>query len=239
MNLTTTNDLRQLGTILFVGAHPDDETFTAGAILAAAAANSQRVVCLTATRGEVGVQDEARWPADKLADIRTAESEAAFRELGLKEHKWLDYADYKCASVDEQDAATALGHVLDEVRPDSILTFGPDGLTGHPDHQSMSRWVSLATAGREIAVYHVVHDPVHYQNVLKAHDEQFNMYFNTPQPPLKPEAECDIAFHAPDEFLIKKVLALKAMPSQYEIMLKGLGGDDLKDLFGLECFVKA
>jgi hypothetical protein len=60
--LRTADDIKQLGTILFVAAHPDDESFLAGGILAAAVANGQTVVVYTATRGEAGVQDRNKCP---------------------------------------------------------------------------------------------------------------------------------------------------------------------------------
>ena len=75
--IKTTDDIKHLGTILFVAAHPDDETFNAGGILAAAARNGQTVIVVTATKGEGGVQDESRWPADSLGDIRAKELKQA------------------------------------------------------------------------------------------------------------------------------------------------------------------
>jgi LmbE family N-acetylglucosaminyl deacetylase len=238
MNLTSPDDLKQLGTILVVGAHPDDETFIAGGVLAAAVANGQRIVCVTATRGEQGVQDESRWPAARLADIRTAESAAAFKALGLSEHIWLEYNDGACDQADEQKAIKQLQAIIADVHPDSIFTFGPDGLTGHQDHCAVSRW-TMAANGGDAALYYVVHDPEHYEHALRAHDTKFNMYFNTPQPPLKPAAECAIAFRLTPEYLQKKRAAFDAMPSQYEIMLKGVTEDEFASLFGLECFVQA
>ena len=135
--------LTDLGTVLMVWAHPDDETYLVGGLSAALTDAGQRVVCVTATRGEAG------GTAADLARIRTTELEAALDVLGVEEHHWLDYADGGCASVDDDEAAARIRAVVDEVRPDTVVTFGPDGFTGHPDHRAVSRWVDLALVGGE------------------------------------------------------------------------------------------
>ena len=86
-----------------VWAHPDDESFLAAGVLAAAVRNGQSVICVTATRGEEGFQNTDKWPADKLSDIRTAELEAALKILGIHEHHWLNYRDGRCCDVPIQN----------------------------------------------------------------------------------------------------------------------------------------
>ena len=63
------DDIRELGTILSVWAHPDDEAYLCGGIMAMATAAGSRVVCVTATRGELGVTDALRWPPEQLPAI--------------------------------------------------------------------------------------------------------------------------------------------------------------------------
>ena len=142
--------LTALGTVLMVWAHPDDETYLAGGLSAALTDAGRRVVCVTATRGEAGGTTAG------LAQIRTAELEAALKLLGVEEHHWLDYPDGGCASVDDDKAAARIRAVVDDVRPDTVVTFGPDGFTGHPDHQAVSRWVDLAVSGTDVRVLHAV-----------------------------------------------------------------------------------
>jgi len=76
-----------------VWGHPDDEAYLSAAIMAVAADNGQRVVCVTATRGELGTSDPETWPPEKLAAERTRELEACLATLGVTEHHWLDYPD--------------------------------------------------------------------------------------------------------------------------------------------------
>src|SRR5688572_19090553 len=142
--------MNDLGTVLTVWAHPDDETYLVGGLSAALTDAGQRVVCVTATRGEAGGE------AADLADIRTAELEAALKLLGVAEHWWLDYPDGGCATVDSDEATARIRAIVDEVRPDTVVTFGPDGFTGHPDHQAVSRWVDLVLQGSDVRLLHAV-----------------------------------------------------------------------------------
>ena len=108
-----------------------------------------RVVCVTATRGELGSPDEERWPSGApLAAVRTAEMEAALAILGVTEHHWLDYPDGGCADVDQDEAVRRVTALMAEVQPDTVLTFGPDGMTGHDDHKAACRWATEAFDGR-------------------------------------------------------------------------------------------
>lgn len=135
-----------LGTILLIWAHPDDETYLAGAVMAAAAAAGQRVVCVSATLGELGTSDPEAWPPARLGRLRAWEAAAAMAVLGVTEHHALGWPDGGLASIPAADGVAAIACLLDDVRPDTILTFGPDGQTFHPDHIAVHRWVSAAWA---------------------------------------------------------------------------------------------
>src|SRR5689334_4399649 len=132
--MITSTDVAELGTIVGIWAHPDDEAYLSGGLMALARDNGQRVVCVTATRGELGTPDPAAWPPDRLAAERTRELANCLAVLGVGEHHWLGYGDGECAGVDPDAAAARLGDLIGDVRPDTVLTFGPDGITGHPDH---------------------------------------------------------------------------------------------------------
>lgn len=237
--LTDSFDIKRLGRILSVGAHPDDESFSCAGIMAAAVQNGQFVACMTATRGEAGVQDESRWPASQLGAIRTKEMEAALAILGIGEHCWLDYPDGGCADVSLDEAAGQVADCIRRYRPDSILTFGPDGMTGHPDHQAVSRWVDAAVRRAESSatVYHAVELREDYERLQQA-DKRFNIFFNISQPPLVDAKECAICFRLPEPLRQLKYQALRAMPSQTEGLLSYLEQGRAQDLFAYETFVQ-
>jgi LmbE family N-acetylglucosaminyl deacetylase len=137
-------DVAGLGTVLGVWAHPDDEAYLSGGLMALARDAGSRVVCVTATRGEHGTPDPVGWPPDRLAVARTAELARCLAVLGVHEHHWLGYVDGELADVDPEPAVERLSALIAEVRPHTVLTFGPDGITGHPDHQTVSRWARAA-----------------------------------------------------------------------------------------------
>ena len=72
-----------LGTILSVWAHPDDETYLAAGVMAAARDNGQRVVCVAAPAGEHGTDDPQVWPPARLGPVRRWEAAAAMAVIGV------------------------------------------------------------------------------------------------------------------------------------------------------------
>ncbi len=234
-------EVARLGTILGVWAHPDDETYLSGGAMAAAAAQGQRVVCVTATRGEAGSLDEQRWPPAQLADVRTRELADAFAHLGVTEHHWLDYPDGACADVPVEEAAQRLIEVLSQVRPATVLTFGPDGITGHDDHVAVSRWVARAVeawadggedrprvlqAAETIEWYATVHD------VFDA--EEIYMGF---EPPRIPRAQAAFLVTWSDPWLAAKLEAIREQVSQTSGMFERFGDEGMRRAIAEEAFV--
>jgi len=142
-------------TILAVHGHPDDETVHLGGTLARYAAQGARVVCITATRGELGeiVDPALATPENKtrLGEIRMAEMEQALATLGPIECRWLGYRDSGTAgdsrnhdpeafwSADPDEAAGRVARLIREVRPHVVITHNENGDDGHPDHISAAR----------------------------------------------------------------------------------------------------
>jgi LmbE family N-acetylglucosaminyl deacetylase len=206
--------------------------------MAQAVQNGQRVVCVTATKGEKGVQDARRWPAEKLADIRAAELRAGLTTLGVTEHYWLGYPDGGCADVPAQEAVQQIKEYIEQFKPATILTFGPEGMTGHEDHRAVSEWVRESTQGTDIAVYHAVESEECYRE-LRAADEKFNFFFNIERPPVEKEDKCDLVLHLTPELLDQKYRCLCAMPSQTEAMFAQFGRQQICKMICCEAFVKA
>ena len=235
------NDIKKLGTILGVWAHPDDETFVSGGLMAAAVENGQTVVCATATRGELGVQDPLRWPAETLGATRAIELIDAFHALGVTHHQWLHYRDGFCKDVPVSEAVANLMILVEKYQPDTIITFPPDGLTGHEDHKAVSIWSSMLAekSKKPLRVLHAVASEEKYNSHMKELDEKLNIYFNIEKPKLFQRNECDIVFDLPEEILNKKITALKAMPSQYAMWLKVFPFEFITQAFSSEQFVWA
>lgn len=139
-------DPGELGIVLGIWAHPDDAVVLSAGLMAAARDAGQRVVCATATLGELATSDPAGWPPERLAATRTHEARASLAALGVTEHHQLELADGCCAAVARGRAVGPLARIVDDVRPDTIVTFGPDGVTGHEDHRAVSGWASEVRA---------------------------------------------------------------------------------------------
>src|SRR5690606_21362159 len=128
----------------------DDETFLAGGLMATAVDLGQRVTCVSATAGELGTSDPVAWPPERLGQVRRWEAAAAMAILGVTDHRFLDLPDGGLADLDPAGPVARIVELIEEVQPDTILTFGPDGTTFHPDHRTVSAWVTEAwrRAGR-------------------------------------------------------------------------------------------
>lgn len=104
-----------------------------------------RVHLLTATRGEAGsCGDPPLCRPEELGAVREAELRCACAALGIEPPRLLDYCDSALAEVDEEEAVEQVMAAIQELRPQVLLTWPPDGLSGHPDHIAVSRWTALA-----------------------------------------------------------------------------------------------
>ena len=132
--------------LLGILAHPDDESLGFGGTFAKYAAEGVETYLITATRGERGrngLNGEHVDPAE-VGCVREAELRAAVAVLGIHELSILGFPD---GSVDQVPAATAIQTIVAHIRriqPDVIVTFGPEGAYGHPDHIAISQFTTAA-----------------------------------------------------------------------------------------------
>lgn len=228
-----------LGTVLSIWAHPDDETYLAAGVMAAAAERRQRVVCVTATAGELGTDDPDTWPPARLGAVRRWEAAAAMAVLGVAEHRVLGFPDGELAADDERGIAV-VGRLLDEVRPDTILTFGPDGITFHPDHIAMSRWVTEAWERRRRPcrlLYATT--TVEHVETFGARYEEWGVYMTADRPVGVATADLDLHICLDGPPLDRKLTALRAQATQTTALIELLGPDLYATLVADETFVDA
>ena len=121
--------------LLGVFAHPDDETFCAGGTLAKYVAAGWEVMVVSATRGQAGqIRDPLAATRRTLGQAREREFYAACEQLGIHHAHLLDYMDGTLQEVEEHELTGAVVEIIRAFRPDIVITFGPDGAYGHPDH---------------------------------------------------------------------------------------------------------
>ncbi|MFO8036479.1 MAG: PIG-L deacetylase family protein [Anaerolineales bacterium] len=141
-------------TVLAVFAHPDDETFRCGGTLARLARRGTQVWVLCATRGEAGIPDLG---AEETGRIREDELRCASLALGIEPPRFLDYRDGTLNQVNEEEAVAQITAAVQELRPQVLLTWPPDGISGHSDHVAVSRWTDevFRQMSEPAALYHI------------------------------------------------------------------------------------
>ena len=127
-------------------AHPDDESLGTGGTLAKYAAEGVETYLLTATRGERGrFGDSGECPGPEIVGAtREAELFAAAKALGVREVTLLGFPDGGLDTVDPEQAQGVIAAHLRRVRPHVVITFGPEGAYGHPDHIAISQLTTAA-----------------------------------------------------------------------------------------------
>jgi len=227
-----------LGTVLGVWAHPDDEAYLSSGLMAQAVESGSRVVCVTATRGEGGSLDADAWPPETLAEVRTGELERCLSILGVSEHHFLDLPDVDWDTPLPDEGADAVADIMQAVMPDSVVTFGPDGMTNHEGHKSVSHWATLAFAR------HAPADSRLYYSVLsRTWGERFvpmldavGVYRGGQRPPIVDDDALDIDIVLEGETLDRKMHAIFEHKSQLEGLVQTFGRDLLTEAFASESF---
>ena len=227
----------ELGTMLGIWAHPDDETYLTAGLMARGARNGSRVVCVTATRGEGGSFDEERWPTETMGQVREAELMRGLAVLGVSEHIWLDCPDIDMDTPLPEEGADKVRAVMEEVQPDSVLTFGPDGMTDHAGHKSVCRWATdafneLAKPGAKL--YYATMTPDWAEEFVPI----YNRYdvFRPGTPPITPRDELGIEYPLPPDILELKLRAIQEHESQVGAMVEAFGEDFFRRSMKEEAF---
>lgn len=145
--------------LMAVLAHPNDEALGVGGTLAKYASEGVDVFLLTATHGDSGRYRGYR-PGDHrhpgpsaLATIRETELRNAASVLGVRDVSLLDYRDQHLDRADPREAVSGIAGHLRRVRPDVVVTFGPDGAYGHPDHIAVSQFTTAAIVAAADAAF--------------------------------------------------------------------------------------
>ena len=131
--------------LLGVFAHPDDETFCAGGTFARYAGQGAEIMVVSATRGQAGqIRDTAAGSRRTIAAVREAELRLACERLGITQVRCLDHVDGTLADAGFPALVDEVTEIIGEFRPDVVITFGPDGGYGHPDHVTISAVTTAA-----------------------------------------------------------------------------------------------
>lgn len=127
--------------MVVVLAHPDDESFPLGGTLAKYAVEGVEITLVCATKGEAGIPG---LPREKTAYLRERELRAAANVLGLADVRFLGWQDGELGKADESTIIQQLVAILKEIQPQVVITFGDDGVSGHPDHIAIHHLTTAA-----------------------------------------------------------------------------------------------
>ncbi len=134
-------------TLLGVFAHPDDEASCSGSLVKYAQEVGTRAYVACATRGD-GVDAQIKDPAiatrETLGRVRSQELECACEKLGIQPPLFLGHQDGEVDQAPTEAAAHALARLIRELRPQIVITHGPEGGYGHPDHIAVSAFTTRA-----------------------------------------------------------------------------------------------
>jgi LmbE family N-acetylglucosaminyl deacetylase len=228
----------RIGTLLGVWAHPDDEAYLSSGLMSLVRDRGGRVVVVTATRGELGTEDPVMWPPERLGPLRERELGASLAEVGVHEHRWLAHRDGELADVPLDRGAAELVPLLESVRPDVVVTFGPDGMTGHPDHRAVSAWTTRAwhQTGRASELWYATLTP-EFHRTWGHLNESVGLW--TTAPPATPLAELAAQVQLSGPRLARKHRALQAHASQTRALEELVGSATYRSWWSVESFVGA
>ena len=234
-------DAAELGTVLGVWAHPDDDIYLSAGLMAAAVDAGQRVVDVTATHGEGGSMDEEKWPPATMGDVRTSELLRSLDVLGVKEHHFLQGpVDIDMDTGLDPAGADQVRQIMEDVGPDTVLTFGPEGMTGHVAHQDVSRWTGEAfneVAKPGARLYHAVF-PASLGEEWLEKLAPFDI-FRPGTPNVVADDAIDLYFELPSELLDRKIASIKEHASQIEALYEVFGDEGFRRFMAKEGFVLA
>lgn len=134
--------------LMCVLAHPDDESLGLGGTLAKYSREGVETHIVTATRGERGrfgdAKGDDRPPMEVVGKTREGELREAAKVLGVTQVNFLDYIDGDLDKADAAEVTAKIAGHIRRVRPQVVVTFGPEGGYGHPDHIAISQFTGAS-----------------------------------------------------------------------------------------------
>lgn len=228
--------------VMFVHAHPDDESINNGATMAQLVEEGVKVTLITCTRGEEGevlVPDLAHLAShneDKLGAHRALELAAAMMELGVTDHRFLGkYRDSGMLDTppnqradcfwraDVEKAAKELALIIDEIKPQVMVTYDEFGGYGHPDHIQTHRVAMRASELSNWQIQKIYWNIMPKSVVQQGMDAMKSLgsdFFGSDSvdelPFVKDDSFVTTLIHAPNQ-VEKKMAAMKAHATQITV----------------------
>ena len=234
-----------------VFAHPDDDTYGLGGILAIDG-GSVDYTLIVATSGEAGVISDASLATkENLAQVREAEEREALEVLGVKDAlvHFLRYPDGGLKDVPREDLIGRIADALGSVQPHLVVTFGPEGITKHDDHITVGQAATEAfhrargPGGVDNAFQRLLYVAIPQSELDRLWDtlRARGLDVGDPQAPFMPRGVPDesISVRVDCRDVVKRKLdAIRAHRTQ-QVELQELPEDLQPEILGEECFFQA
>ncbi len=208
--------------LLGVWAHPDDEAYLSAGLMGRVTDAGGEVTLLTATLGELGFPDSDRREAAERSAQREAELRAAMRLVGVEDVRFMRWPDGGVDTIPERLATRRIASVICEVEPDVIVTFGPDGVTGHPDHVAVSRATTAAWKATGMGRLLYAASTVEWLDEFRTLHEELGVWM-TAEPPGTPVSDLVVDLELDDAELDRKRAVLSAHASQTNGIAAAMG----------------
>jgi LmbE family N-acetylglucosaminyl deacetylase len=176
-----------------------------------------------------------------MGQVRTNELLRSLDVLGVKEHHFLEGPiDTDMDTGLDRAGAEQVRRIMEEVDPDTVLTFGPEGMTGHVAHQDVSRWAgdafdAVAKPGAHL--FHAVFPKSHAEEWLEKL-APFDI-FRPGTPNVVADDEIDLDHDVEGKFLDQKIASIKEHASQIEALYEVFGDEGFRRFMAKEAFVLA
>jgi LmbE family N-acetylglucosaminyl deacetylase len=235
-----------------VFAHPDDDTYGVAGVLATEGPERIDYALIVATSGEAGlISDPSLAGRDDLAQVREGEERAALSLLGFADAPihFLRYPDGALKDAPRDELVRTIAQILRELRPQIVVTFGPEGVTKHDDHVTVSQAATEAfhmarAEGREDGAFRRLYYNAIPQSVIDGYWQALRargIDIGDPEGPFMPRGVPDetisVRVDARSE-VKRKIDAIRAHRTQ-QVELEYLPQDLQPDILGEECFVQA
>lgn len=223
--------------VVFIFAHPDDETFSSAGTIAKLTQNGRAVVLITATRGEAGqTGNPPITTKENLGAVREQELLNAAHILGIINVHFLDYQDGTLSKVPIGELKDKILPLLQQEKPDVVVTFNKEGGSRHPDHIHINKCATKAfneyvkSVTKPLRLYYTVIPPSLLQKLARRGFSYtaFGTILGTPFSEIT--TVIDIS-----ETLPLKILAFKQHKTQHQDWERYLRRSDMPE-FSLEFF---
>jgi len=138
--------MQQSKKYLFIFAHPDDETSSSGGTMAKLVKQGHIIHVCVATKGEEGSLGSGNFSVKRsdLPRVRERELRDVLEMYGTQPPVFLGYRDKQLEAIAQEELQESVYRIINSVVPDFVITFGPSGISQHPDHIAIHKCVTAA-----------------------------------------------------------------------------------------------